>query len=56
MCVCQTDRTLINRCIEQKQTFLNPAVYESNLASHAIKEHLFPNRENIKLIKSITKN
>ena len=56
--LCGSNReSLINRYFEHRQAFLKPNMYKSNLASHATNTtHLFPNTENIKLIKSVPKS
>ncbi|XP_074034505.1 uncharacterized protein [Leptinotarsa decemlineata] len=52
----QTKKKLIQRYNEHKKAYINPTVYKSNLATHAIQnKHNFPPPENIKLIKQINK-
>jgi len=52
----QTKKPLLERFLQHKNAYAKPDIYKSNLATHALtNKHIFPDIENIKLIKSIPK-
>ena len=52
----QTKKKLLDRFLQHRNAFLKQNIYISNLATHCLNNnHLFPNIENIKLIKNIQK-